>query len=1178
MMEMMSERGMEGGQGAMKNGVIHLDAPLELTGDPMEKRVKDFLGGQSPPNIPSNIPTTENLVTPPTEFETNTVLGDKDDIFRFYGSERPFKEPPFKSMLLEYDVDHSDSTGSGGQLESALMVKFACKKFKSINSTYASLKKNFQLLWNNVANANKQVREKEMLDTHMMNQENKMKKADEFKTDAQTKYATKAAKYNMTLQEYHEYITKREELVRFSDPIQRKKRKKGQINHFANFPMNGIFSFGAKFIDLDNDYFPDLIISGDFGTSQMLWNNRNNTFFRGFFSVIEDLMDNSMGCTVGDWDQDGKTDIMFTSVSISMKDMTALSKVSEGAGMGLTFNGNHLYKNVGDRVFEDKTDHAGVRLSGWGWGAFFFDFDNDGDLDVLNGNGMDDPETTDDDVFINQKMRLYVNKGKKDQYKLYDEAEAHGIADQNDNRGSMTFDYDGDGDLDVYVINHGDTPSLYRNDGGNYYDWLRVRVKESKALGARDSIGAKVYVTLREPSSTAKVSNMPDTIVREIKSAAAFCGQNELVAHFGLGKSNLNGGVVHQIRIVWPPIIQPRGQSNTSKLDPSTVTEAILHNVPIRQTLVVRRPPTNDHVNEGLKMVQKSIQQHVKHAVQNIDEPSIIAAWQTATKTDTLVVSHAGVSLPICTHKKITSVSSPNHGQVVIGTSGKYVKYRAFPHYSGMDSFTYTMNDGRGGTSKATVHVNVEAPPTDAHKEAMTAAAKKSKFSSLDGRGNNVEHPEKEASVFSQLLRLTPNAYSDGLENPSGGSRPSARLISNVLFTQHKGNGIGSKRGLNDMHLHFGQFLAHDISFVTPLADFYASGNFAIPVPEGDTTFDPDYTGDAVIRFRRSGGQSGTGREFGIPKQQVNKVTGWMDLSVVYGSASDRATAISSPKNGKIDMQNDGTGNGDNLAYNLKGIANLNLFGKKLERLVISGDNRVNVQPGLLTQHTLWAREHNRIVDELLVDHPTMTDRELFLTARKENIATYQHIVLYEWLPLLLGTQYIRTMKLDSYFKSGGYQGNEIDARVANEFASVAFRFGHSQVTNELKRLTTELNTSKHGHLPLRDNYFSPGRVMKQGGIDPILRGMIWTVSQEIDTKAVDGVRNFLFGTNTKGFDLVAINIQRGRDHGIPNYNALRIGLGLAEISAWEDITSDSEVIGLLKELYGDGSNGKGKN
>jgi len=376
---------------------------------------------------------------------------------------------------------------------------------------------------------------------------------------------------------------------------------------------------------------------------------------------------------------------------------------------------------------------------------------------------------------------------------------------------------------------------------------------------------------------------------------------------------------------------------------------------------------------------------------------------------------------------------------------------------------------------------------------------------------------------------------------------------------------------LNDMHLHFGQFLAHDISFVTPLADFYASGNLAIPVPEGDTTFDPDFTGEAVIRFRRSGGQSGTGKEFGVPKQQVNKVTGWLDLSVVYGSADDRAAAIMSSKNGKIDMQKeDDSSNGSNLAYNLKGIANLNLLGKKIERLVISGDNRVNVQPGLLTHHTLWAREHNRLVDELLSTHPTMTDRDLFLNARKENIATYQHIVMYEWLPLLLGNKYIHSHKLHSYKAAGSYNHLDIDARVANEFASVAFRFGHSQVTDTLKRLNKNLKTDLFGHLNLRDNYFSPGRVMKQGGLDPILRGMICTASQEVDTKAVDGVRNFLFGTNTKGFDLVAINIQRGRDHGIPDYNSLREGLGLTKIKKWNDITKDEDIILKLKELYGD--------
>lgn len=137
-----------------------------------------------------------------------------------------------------------------------------------------------------------------------------------------------------------------------------------------------------------------------------------------------------------------------------------------------------------------------------------------------------------------------------------------------------------------------------------------------------------------------------------------------------------------------------------------------------------------------------------------------------------------------------------------------------------------------------------------------------------------------------------------------------------------------------------------------------------------------------------------------------------------------------------------------------------------------------------------------------------------------------------------------------------------------NEFASVAFRFGHSQVTDTLHRLDQNLTASKYGHLHLRDNYFSPGRVLRQGGIDPILRGMIFTACQEVDTKAADGVRNFLFGTNTKGFDLVAINIQRGRDHGIPDYNTLRQGVGLPRMESFEDITPDKEISEKMKELY----------
>ena len=195
-----------------------------------------------------------------------------------------------------------------------------------------------------------------------------------------------------------------------------------------------------------------------------------------------------------------------------------------------------------------------------------------------------------------------------------------------------------------------------------------------------------------------------------------------------------------------------------------------------------------------------------------------------------------------------------------------------------------------------------------------------------------------------------------------------------------------------------------------------------------------------------------------------------------------------------------------------------------------------------------------------------MTDREIFLKARERTIRAYQEIVFYEWLPAMLGPETIQKHNLGDFSKESGYSPTT-DARVANEFASVAFRFGHSQVTDVLHRFDKNMKRSKYGHLNLRDNYFSPGRVLKQGGIDPIIRGMLSIACQQVDTKAMDSVRNFLFGTNTKGFDLVAINIQRGRDHGMPDYNTMRDGLGLIKRGTFEDVTSNREVSSILKEL-----------
>ena len=211
-----------------------------------------------------------------------------------------------------------------------------------------------------------------------------------------------------------------------------------------------------------------------------------------------------------------------------------------------------------------------------------FDFDNDGDLDVLNGNGMDDPETTDDDWACEQKARLYVNSGSEGKFRMEDEALIRGLADTGDNRGTMSFDYDQDGDLDVLVINHGEIPALYRNDGGNYYDYVRVQVLEESG---RESIGAKVFVR------TTKNSKVPD-MIQEIGSSAAFLGQTEATAHFGLGKDD-DTSTIYSVRVQWPPILK-RDLAGTSSapalpVNDEDIETVTIYNVQRRSTLVVRR-------------------------------------------------------------------------------------------------------------------------------------------------------------------------------------------------------------------------------------------------------------------------------------------------------------------------------------------------------------------------------------------------------------------------------------------------------------------------------------------------------------------------------------------------------------------------------------------------------------
>lgn len=418
-------------------------------------------------------------------------------------------------------------------------------------------------------------------------------------------------------------------------------------------------------------------------------------------------------------------------------------------------------------------------------------------------------------------------------------------------------------------------------------------------------------------------------------------------------------------------------------------------------------------------------------------------------------------------------------------------------------------------------------------------------YRTIDGLDNNLTEPEF-GSTDEWFLRFTTVDYGDGFSSPAGEDRPSAREISNVIFDQEES--IPNEEGANDLLWLWGQFVDHDItltqSSTTPEA-------FDIAVPLGDPYFDPFMTGEAVIPLTRSGFDETTGID--SPREQVNGITAFIDASMIYGSDQARQEFLRD-EGGKLKISD-----GDLLPYNTDGFPNAG--GDDNTNLFLAGDVRANENVGLTSFHVLFVREHNRLVDEIAAANPEFDAETLYQEAKMMVEAKIQAITYNEFLPLLLGEN-----ALPEYT---GYDPN-IDPGIANVFATAAYRLGHTLLSSTILRVDEFGNESEFGHLELRDAFFRPDRLVNEGGVDSILRGMAENMSEEVDAQFVDDVRNFLFGPpGAGGFDLAALNIQRGREHGLPDYNTVRTDYGLDPVSDFADITSDMDLQNALEELYG---------
>ncbi len=441
-------------------------------------------------------------------------------------------------------------------------------------------------------------------------------------------------------------------------------------------------------------------------------------------------------------------------------------------------------------------------------------------------------------------------------------------------------------------------------------------------------------------------------------------------------------------------------------------------------------------------------------------------------------------------------------------------------------------------------------------------------FRSMDGYDNNLTYTNWGTPEY-HLLRLGEAAYEDNISEPRGGytsNLPSPRAISETVFDQD--SSIPNALGASDWLWQWGQFLDHDLD-LTPAT---SGESFNILVPTGDPWFDPFNTGNQEISLTRSIYDTFTGTSASNPREQINEITAYIDGSNVYGSDLERAEAL---------RTNDGTGKlkisiGDNgeilLPFNTEGLENDDPFSRPASQLFLAGDIRANEQTGLTATHTLFVREHNRLAEDIdrrldngeapLVDlffESGLSEGDfIYETARRIVGAEIQAITYNEFVPILLGTN-----ALPNYI---GYDAS-VNPGISNEFSTAAFRVGHTMLSPEIQRINPD-GTSDTS-LDLRSSFFNPDLVTIDG-IDSVLLGLASQEAQEIDTQLIDDVRNFLFGMpGSGGMDLASLNIQRGREHGLPSYNDTRETLGFDPITNFNQISSDPQVQAELQSAYG---------
>ncbi|XP_047517441.1 uncharacterized protein LOC125057685 [Pieris napi] len=459
------------------------------------------------------------------------------------------------------------------------------------------------------------------------------------------------------------------------------------------------------------------------------------------------------------------------------------------------------------------------------------------------------------------------------------------------------------------------------------------------------------------------------------------------------------------------------------------------------------------------------------------------------------------------------------------------------------------------------------------------------RYRTHDGTCNNLNRP-RWGSTMTPVQRFLPPVYSDGIQAPRrsvfGSLLPSAREISALV---HEDQNVENP-GITHLLMQWGQFLDHDMVSSSQSRGFNGSvprcckdgGRdfipkeflhpecFPIAVPLSDPFYGP--RGVRCLDFIRSSPAPQEDCRIGW-REQINQVSAYIDGSPLYASSARQSDKLRLFRNGMLQY---GRVQQRRPLLPTERRDELCRGGALSADCFKSGDARVNEQPGLVAAHILWLRQHNRMATELAHLNPHWSDEKIYQETRKIIGAMIQHITYREFLPIILGPEVMNLFELEPQ-KKGYYRGYnpKINPSPASSFASAAFRFGHSLVQPSMIRFD-RFHRPMANNVSLHDEHTNPSNIWSMGAVDRLMLGMMNQPIQKRDEFITEELTNHLFQTShfDFGMDLAAINIQRGRDHGVPPYTSWREPCGLSSVENFDDLSRimPARVVRKMKALY----------